>query len=81
MPWGPWSWRGSSFPGASWRWWGASRAPLKEIAPLLEDRLDLVPASEVPLDRVTEVILVDNARPERIGPFRALVGKAPFLGL
>jgi tRNA nucleotidyltransferase (CCA-adding enzyme) len=70
---------GKLFPGSLLAVVGGLEGPLKEIAPLLEDRLDLVPASEVPLDRVTEVILVDNARPERIGPFRALVGKVPFL--
>lgn len=56
---------------------GGLEGPLKEIAPLLEDRLDLVPASEIPLGKVSEVILVDNARPERIGPFKVLVGRVP----
>nr|WP_279232080.1 CBS domain-containing protein [Thermus albus] len=70
---------GKLFPGSVLALVGGLEGPLKEIAPLLEDRLDLVPASEVPLQRVTGVILVDNARPERIGPFKALVGRVPFL--
>ena len=70
---------GRLFPGSLLALVGGLEGPLKEIAPLLEDRLDLVPASEIPLGRVSEVILVDNARPERIGPFRALVGRVPFL--
>ncbi|MGC8875867.1 CBS domain-containing protein [Thermus sp.] len=70
---------GKLFPGSLLALVGGLEGPLKEIAPLLEDRLDLVPASEIPLDRVSEVILVDNARPERIGPFKALVGRVPFL--
>jgi tRNA nucleotidyltransferase (CCA-adding enzyme) len=70
---------GKLFPGSTLALVGGLEGPLKEIAPLLEDRLDLVPASEVPLGRVSEVVLVDNARPERIGPFKALVGRVPFL--
>ncbi|MCS6868757.1 CBS domain-containing protein [Thermus sp.] len=68
---------GKLFPGSLLALVGGLEGPLKDLAPLLEDRLDLVPASEVPLDRVSELILVDNARPERIGPFRALVGRVP----
>ncbi len=30
------------------------------------------------MGKVSEVILVDNARPERIGPFKVLVGRVPF---
>lgn len=70
---------GRLFPGSLLALVGGLEGPLKEIAPLLEDRLDLVPASEIPLDRVSEVVLVDNARPERIGPLKALVGRVPFL--
>nr|WP_277621103.1 CBS domain-containing protein [Thermus arciformis] len=69
---------GKLFPGSVLALVGGLEGPLKEIAPLLEDRLDLLPASEIPLDKVSEVVLVDNARPERIGPFRALVGRVPF---
>ncbi|BDG16069.1 CBS domain-containing protein [Thermus brockianus] len=70
---------GKLFPGSLLALVGGLEGPLKDLAPLLEDRLDLVPASEIPLDKVSEVVLVDNARPERIGPFKALVGKVPFL--
>ncbi|RTI08922.1 polya polymerase, partial [Thermus scotoductus] len=70
---------GRLFPGSVLALIGGLEGPLKEIAPLLEDRLDLVPAAEIPVERVTEVVLVDNARPERIGPFKALVGRVPFL--
>ncbi|WP_114313405.1 CBS domain-containing protein [Thermus caldifontis] len=70
---------GRLFPGSILALVGGLEGPLKEIAPLLEDRLDLVPAGEIPLGRVGEVILVDNARLERIGPFKALVGRVPFL--
>ncbi|GLV46824.1 poly(A) polymerase [Thermus sp. LT1-2-5] len=70
---------GKLFPGSVLALVGGLEGPLKDLAPLLEDRLDLVPAAEIPLDKVTEVVLVDNARPERIGPFKALVGKVPFL--
>ncbi|WP_038046011.1 CBS domain-containing protein [Thermus caliditerrae] len=69
---------GKLYPGSVLALVGGLEGPLKELAPLLEDRLDLVPAAEVPLERVSEVILVDNARPERIGPFKALVGRVPF---
>ncbi len=69
---------GRLFPGSVLALVGGLEGPLKGIAPLLEDRLDLVPAAEIPLERVDEVILVDNARPERIGPFKALVGRVPF---
>ncbi len=69
---------GRLFPGSVLALIGGLEGPLKEIAPLLEDRLDLVPAAEIPVERVTEVVLVDNARPERIGPFKALVGRVPF---
>lgn len=58
---------------------GGLEGPLKALLPLLEDRLDLVPAGEIPLEAVREVVLVDNARPERIGPLKALVGRVPFL--
>ncbi|WP_018461481.1 CBS domain-containing protein [Thermus oshimai] len=57
---------------------GGLEGPLKALFPLLEDRLDLVPAAEIPLEEVREVVLVDNARPERIGPLKALVGRVPF---
>ncbi|MFN3369042.1 MAG: DHH family phosphoesterase, partial [Thermus sp.] len=70
---------GRLFPGSILALIGGLEGPLKEIAPLLEDRLDLVPAADVPVAKVTEVILVDNARPERIGPFKGLVGRVPFL--
>ncbi|TBH21085.1 CBS domain-containing protein [Thermus thermamylovorans] len=70
---------GKLFPGSVLVLVGGLEGPLKEIAPLLEDRLDLVPAAEVSLGKVSEVVLVDNARPERIGPFKALVGRVPFL--
>lgn len=70
---------GKLFPGSLLAVVGGLEGPLKELAPLLEDRLDLVPAAEVPLEKVSEVVLVDNARPERIGPFRTLVGRVPFL--
>ncbi|WP_243094160.1 CBS domain-containing protein [Thermus thalpophilus] len=70
---------GKLFPGSLLALVGGLEGPLKDLAPLLEDRLDLVPAAEISLDKVSEVVLVDNARPERIGPFKALVGKVPFL--
>ncbi|GAB5602625.1 CBS domain-containing protein [Thermus sp. FJN-A] len=70
---------GKLYPGSVLALVGGLEGPLKEHAPLLEDRLDLVPASEVALGRVSEVVLVDNARPERIGPFKALVGRVPFV--
>ncbi|GGM94262.1 poly(A) polymerase [Thermus composti] len=69
---------GKLFPGSLLALVGGLEGPLKDLAPFLEDRLDLVPAGEVPLEQVSEVVLVDNARPERIGPFKALVGRVPF---
>lgn len=70
---------GRLFPGSVLALVGGLEGPLKEIAPLLEDRLDLMPAAEVALEKVSQVILVDNARPERIGPFKVLVGRVPFM--
>ncbi len=69
---------GRLYPGSLLALIGGLEGPLKALLPLLEDRLDLVPVGEIPLDQVQEVILVDNARPERIGPLRALVGRVPF---
>ncbi len=66
---------GRIFPGSVLALVGGVEGPLKEILPLLEDRLDLLPVREIPLG---EVILVDNAHP-RIGPLRALLGRVPFL--
>ena len=70
---------GRLYPGSVLALVGGVEGVLREVLPLLEDRLDLVPASEIPLDRVREVVLVDNARPERLGPLAALVGRVPFL--
>lgn len=69
---------GRLYPGSLLALVGGVEGPLKRLLPLWEDRLDLVPAAEIPLEAVQEVILVDNARPERIGPLARLVGRVPF---
>ena len=70
---------GRLYPGSALALVGGVEGVLREVLPLLAARLDLVPASEIPLDRVREGVLVDNARPERLGPLAALVGRVPFL--
>lgn len=57
---------------------GGLEGHMKEVVALFSDHLDLVPAAEVDLLAVSEVILLDNARPERIGPLKGLVGRVPF---
>ena len=46
---------GRLYPGSALALVGGVEGVLREVLPLLEDRLDLVPASEIPLDRVREV--------------------------
>ncbi|MGQ9735107.1 MAG: CBS domain-containing protein [Thermaceae bacterium] len=58
---------------------GGLEGRMKEVVALFSDHLDLVPASELDLSQVTEVVLLDNARPERIGPLKRLLGRVPFL--
>ena len=57
---------------------GGLEGHMKEVVALFSDHLDLVPVGELDLARVSEVVLLDNARPERIGLLRRLVGRAPF---
>lgn len=57
---------------------GGLEGHMKEVVALFSDHLDLVPAGELDLQEVSEVVLVDNARPERIGPLRRLLGRVPF---
>ncbi|GAB1858846.1 hypothetical protein MHTCC0001_36900 [Flavobacteriaceae bacterium MHTCC 0001] len=54
---------GRLYPGSVLALVGGVEGVLREVHPLLEDRLVLVPAGEIPLDRVREGVLVNNARP------------------
>lgn len=66
------------FPGAVGVLVGGLEGRLKEVVALHEDHLGLLPASAVDLLQVREVIVVDTARADRIGPIGELVGKVPF---
>ncbi len=51
---------------------------MREVVQLYGDRVVLLPASQVPLEKVTEVAVVDTQSRRRIGPLAELVGRVPF---
>jgi len=66
-------------PGARLVRLGGLEGRVREVARLFADHLALLDEDEVDPDEVERVIVCDTARPERIGPFKALVGKVPFV--
>lgn len=66
-------------PGARLVRLGGLEGRVREVTRLFADHLALLDEDEVDLDEVERVIVCDTARPERIGPFKALVGKVPFV--
>lgn len=66
------------FPGSVGVLVGGLEGRLKEVVALHEDHLGLLPVSSLDLSQVCEVIVVDTARADRIGPVGELVGKVPF---
>jgi len=65
-------------PGARLVRVGGLEGRVREVVELFSDHLSMLDEDEVPLDEVGGVIVCDTARPERIGPFRELVGRVPF---
>lgn len=67
------------YPDALAVWVGGLEGRLREVFGLHEDVLGLQHASSVQLSQVTEVVVVDTARAERLGSLGTLVGKVPFV--
>ncbi|AEB11978.1 CBS domain-containing protein [Marinithermus hydrothermalis] len=65
-------------PGARLVLVGGLEGRIRTVVNLFEDHLGLMLAAEVPLEAVTEVIVVDTRSAGRIGPFARLVGRVPF---
>ncbi len=65
-------------PGAALVQVGGLEGRMREVVHLYADRFVLVPASQLPLDEVTEVAVVDTQSRRRIGPLAELVGRVPF---
>jgi len=65
------------FPGGRATVQGAIGRTMGSFLSLYRDVLDLLDESDVDLDAVTELIVVDTADPTRIRPFDALVGRVP----
>ena len=66
-------------PGARLVRLGGLEGRVHEVTRLFADHLALLDEDEVDPDEVERVIVCDTARPERIGPFKTLVGKVPFV--
>ncbi len=65
------------FPGSRAAVHGAIGRSVESFLSLYRDVLDLLDGSDVDLDQVSELIVVDTADPGRIKPFDALVGRVP----
>lgn len=57
---------------------GALSPRVRDAIRLYRDELNLLDASDIDLDQVSELIVVDTNDPDRIRPFDALVGKVPI---
>ncbi len=66
-------------PGARLVRVGGLEGRMREVVELFADHLALLEEDEVDPDEVVRVVVCDTARPERIGPFKGLVGKVPFV--
>ena len=66
-------------PGARMVRVGGLEGRVREVTELFADHLAMLDEDEVALEEVTRVVVCDTARAERIGPFKALVGKVPFV--
>ncbi len=65
-------------PGAVLVQVGGLEGRIREAVNLYGDHLALIPASQVPLEKVEEVVVVDTQSPGRIGPLAKLIGRVPF---
>jgi len=65
-------------PGAVLVQVGGLEGRMREVVQLYGDRVVLLPASQVPLEKVDEVVVVDTQSRRRIGPLAELVGRVPF---
>jgi len=65
------------FPGSRATVHGAIGRSIERFLSLYRDVLDLLDESDVDLDAVTELVVVDTADPARIRPFDQLVGRVP----
>jgi tRNA nucleotidyltransferase (CCA-adding enzyme) len=62
-------------PGAKLAVTGSLESQLEAFIHLYRDQLELIDASQVNLDEVRELIVVDTSDPARLGPFESLVGR------
>ncbi len=66
------------FPGAILALVGGLEGRIKRVVHLFEDHLGLVSASEIDLDAVGALVVVDTQSRTRIRPFEQLVGRIPI---
>jgi tRNA nucleotidyltransferase (CCA-adding enzyme) len=64
-------------PGSAATLTGTLSSGLRKLTVLYRDELNLLEASQIDLNQVTELIIVDTNDPRRIRPFDQLLGKVP----
>ena len=66
------------YPGAQLAVVGSLAGPIKRLVSMLSDHLGIVPATEIDLNQVDQVVVVDTRSLGRIGPLAGLLQQASF---